>query len=1345
MESLLNLSSTIQWETYPHSIIDVSCHGNGITPKPNLRASLLAALNMIFRECMDWGKMVTDVTSRIQGSPSKIRVIPIASGGSQTLLRILKGNGIQLVELVKPVSDPMFNDEYNKTMYQTTSGCKIAIVGAACRFPSADNVHAFWDLLIQGRDVHKPVPPLRWSVDSHVDTSAKPMKNTSATPFGCWLDEPGLFDAGFFGMSPREAEQVDPAQRLALMTAYEALEDGGIVPGARSTQRDRVGVAFGVTSNDWMETNSAQNIDTYMIPGGNRAFIPGRINYAFKFSGPSYAIDTACSSSLAAIDIACKVLERGEVDTMIAGGSNIITNPDFTAGLDKGRFLSRTGNCKTFDDLADGYCRAEGVATVILKRLEDAILDGDSIKGVIVKACTNHSAEAESITRPYVQAQQQIFTKVLDGLSPAKISYVEMHGTGTQVGDATEMTSMLNVIAPNQGSQRRRPKEDVVHVGSVKANVGHGEAVAGVTSLIKLLMMMQHNTIPPHCGIKTVINRKFPTDLADRGVQIASRPTAWAKQDVRPRYALLNNFSAAGGNTTLLLEDGPTISLAASSMDSRLIFPITLSAKTPSALRANAESLLDFTLRKPDTDLQSLSYTTTARRMHHAYRIAICGSSLNEIASNLRSYLEIQTGKQRPIKHSVLFTFTGQGGHYMGMGRTLYHTNTFFKKTMDRYCDLASNQGFCDFLPLIKNLEGDISDFGADATQLAITCVQMALSKLWQSWGVVPSGVMGHSLGHYAALNTAGVLSEADTIFAVGIRAQLLHENCRPGTHSMLVVRANEREVQPFLDNYDVEVACVNSPLEVVLSGERTKIETCREALSMSRIRSMVLGIPYAFHSSQVDCVLKDFEVALRGVNFKAPRIPVICPRMRAVVRKERLFNPAHLVEHFRSSVNIVDAIEVAKRENFIGAHTQFLEIGHNANISAMLKANLGNCCNVYASIKKDMDNWASLTEAIKSLYMSGLDIRWDEFHRDYSSHLHVVELPSYNWDLKNYWIPYVNDWSLRKGEPAQIIESGTRPKLLSRTIHSVVREEVFNSQGTIVLRTDLSTPKLRVVAQGHKVKGLALCTPSLYADIALSVGRYIQSTHLGALFSKQISVDDMVVEKALIALHTTPQLLQTLVHINEDQKVRCEFSTVQEDGTILTRHASCVVIYGSNPTSEILRDQAVQINTAIQRMQEELMAGISYRFNSSMIYRMVATLADFDRGYRGLKEIILNSEAMTATGIVDLSILPKDAHSQPFTAHPAYVDSFSQLAGFVMNANEACDLEVECFVNHGWGSLVLYDDINEKGVYQVYVEMKKRENRIWQGTLVVLRDERVVAIFKDITVRLALIRFAEN
>lgn len=273
---------------------------------------------------------------------------------------------------------------------------KIAIVGYGGRFPDAENIEKFWEILHNGLDVHRTIPEDRFDVATHFDPTGR-KKNTSKVDHGCFIEKPGLFDARFFNMSPRESANTDPGQRLAITTAYEALEMAGFVPNRTpSTQRNRVGIVYGMTSDDWREVNSGQDIDTYFIPGGNRAFTPGRINYHFKFSGPSFSVDTACSSSFAAIHIACNSLWRGDCDTAIAGGTNVMTNPDNFAGLDRGHFLSTTGNCNTFDDAADGYCRADAVGTVVLKRYEDAVADNDPIKGIILGAYTNHSAEADS-------------------------------------------------------------------------------------------------------------------------------------------------------------------------------------------------------------------------------------------------------------------------------------------------------------------------------------------------------------------------------------------------------------------------------------------------------------------------------------------------------------------------------------------------------------------------------------------------------------------------------------------------------------------------------------------------------------------------------------------------------------------------------------------------------------------------------------------------------------------------------------------------------------------------------------------------------------------------------------
>lgn len=333
------------------------------------------------------------------------------------------------------------------------SDSPIAIVGMACRFPGGgDDLDSFWEILEKGRDVHSKIPADRFDVNTHYDSTGK-MTNSTLTPYGCFVNEPGLFDAAFFNMSAREALETDPMHRLALVTAHEALERAGFVPNRTpSSDMRRVGTFYGQASDDYREVNTAQDIGTYFIPGGCRAFAPGRVSYFFGFWGPSFSCDTACSSSLATIQQACTTLWAGDADTIIAGGLNILTNSDAFAGLGRGHFLSATGNCKTWDSGADGYCRADGVGSIVLKRLDDAKADNDNILGVILASATNHSAEAVSITHPHAGAQSELFTKVVNraGVDPLDVSYVEFHGTGTQAGDATEMESVLNTFAPSK-------------------------------------------------------------------------------------------------------------------------------------------------------------------------------------------------------------------------------------------------------------------------------------------------------------------------------------------------------------------------------------------------------------------------------------------------------------------------------------------------------------------------------------------------------------------------------------------------------------------------------------------------------------------------------------------------------------------------------------------------------------------------------------------------------------------------------------------------------------------------------------------------------------------------------
>ncbi|KAK7938118.1 polyketide synthase [Apiospora aurea] len=546
-----------------------------------------------------------------------------------------------------------------------TKSSKIAVVGLACRFPGADSTDAFWARLMRGDDMHRPVPADRFDVATHVDPTGK-TPNASKTPFGCFVDNPGLCDAMFFGMSPREAEQTDPMQRLALVTAWEALESAGFVDG-------RGGVA---ASDDYREVNSGQEVGTYFIPGGCRAFGPGRISYFFNFWGPSFSVDTACSSSLVAIQAACSALWSGDVDMAVTGGMNIITNSDVYAGLSQGHFLSPTGGCKTWDEGADGYCRSDGVGSVVLKRLEDAEADNDNILAVVLAAGTSHSAEAVSITHPHDGAQAMLYDQIVRraGIDPLSVGYVEMHGTGTQAGDPTEMRSVTNVFAPARHTGHRPVP---LHVGSVKANMGHGEIAAGIMAFIKAILVFQNGTIPPHIGVKTGLNPALP-DLSKMGIVIPYEAANWNPSDKRKRLAMVNNFGAAGGNTAMIIEEASPKPRVGE--DTRGSHALTVSAKTAQSLSWNIRNLVEYLESMPDVSLADVAYTLSARRRHFECRKSVVVTS---------------------VADAVAFAFAGQGTVSMGIGASLYRDSPSFRSQIAQFDSLARRQHFPSFLPAI--------------------------------------------------------------------------------------------------------------------------------------------------------------------------------------------------------------------------------------------------------------------------------------------------------------------------------------------------------------------------------------------------------------------------------------------------------------------------------------------------------------------------------------------------------------------------------------------------------------------------------------------------------------------
>lgn len=753
---------------------------------------------------------------------------------------------------------------------------------------------------------------------------------------------------------------------------------------------------------------------------------------------------------------------------------------------------SRIGNCNTFDDEASGYCRGEAVGAVIIKRLEDAVADKDPIFGVIVGANTNHCGQTDSITRPHEGDQTAVFKRVLryHDINPHDVSYIEMHGTGTQAGDATEMRSVLSTFLPHQ----KRSPQQPLYLGSAKANIAHGESASGVSALIKVLLMMKNNEIPPHCGIKTRINRNYPTDLAERNVRIASTRTPWRREDSTngTRRVFLNNFSAAGGNTAILVEDAPMIKdVQSTAQDQRGDYVITVTAKSAKSLKANIQSLVSLLEANTSISLPSLSYTTTARRLHHGYRVACSGSSIPDMLKELRLRMDLEDIKAIPPPSNLpqlAFVFTGQGTMYTSLARELFDTVSGFREDILRFDNMAKQQGFPSFISLIDGSATD-ADIDVCASHLALVCVQMALSRLWASWNVRPSMVIGHSLGEYAGLVSAEVISAGDAIFLAGTRAELLKRLCTPGTHVMLAIKAAADDVRPLLIDSSCEMACINQPMGTVVGGSKLKVAEL--ATKLESHDSIVLDIPFSFHTAQVDPILDDFEKAAKSVQYHPPRVPILSPLLGRVVQAGEVFDADYLVKACRGVVDFQGVLEDARATSVLDEHTTWLEIGSHPTCSGMIKGTLGSNATTLTTLRKTISPWRCIASALELMYTQGRNINWNNYHRDFVDGHQVVQLPRYNWDLKNHWIMYKNDFLLTKGEGQGMREeASSHTKLafrcLSPSVQRVLEESHTATRSTMLAESDIFDNRLIQVLRGHLVNGAALC-PSVRLEHTFS------------------------------------------------------------------------------------------------------------------------------------------------------------------------------------------------------------------------------------------------------------------
>lgn len=1033
--------------------------------------------------------------------------------------------------------------------------------------------------------------------------------------------------------------------------------------------------------------------------------------------------------------MACNSIWSKECDTALAGGMNIATGSKNYEGLSAGHFLSETGGCKTYDDSADGYCRGEAVGSVVIKRLDTALADNDNVLATILSTATNYPAESVSITHPHGPTQETLYRQLLNqaGLGPFDVDYIEMHGTGTQAGDAVEMSSVSNVFAP---ASPARPASQPLFVGATKANVGHGEAASGVTALIKTLLVLREQRLPPHAGIKGAINHTFP-DLSKRHIEMPRQITAFpSPQPQRQRRLLVNNFSAAGGNTAVVLEEPPIEPSRSAFVDSRPDHVVNVTAKTPTALRKNIENLVDFLEQNNEAKLTDISYTTTARRIQHPLRTSLVASTVTQLKERLKSSRKDDL-KAPPKSQNIVFVFTGQGSLYSSLGKALYESSSQFRGDLTRFDQISTSHGFASFLPVIDGNIDDVHALKPVQTQLAITATQMALCRLWGSWGVSPDVVIGHSLGEYAALYASEVLTASDTLYLVGRRASILETACTMRTHSMLATHTTVEAAQQALGTMfeALEVACINGPEDIVLSGSIKAIEDADEKLKSNGTKCTILKVPFAFHSSQVDPVLQPFNEAASAVHFMKPQIPVASPLLRSIIKDGGVVGPSYLGRHAREPVDFVGALKSCEKEGLIKEGSTWLEVGPHPLCLGMVKATLGSKIRGLATLRNNENPWTTACKSLSILCTLGLDIIWKEYHRDFEAGQRLLILPTYGFDEKNYWIEYKNDWLLKRDAVQETPRHGIASGPATTTVQRLISQEVRDGKVSMVFETNLADSAMHSVITGHLINGIGLCPASVYADIALTVADYVRREHKVMVPSTGINIVDMQIPKPITMSKSRPEKPQLIrISAQADLKhgtVEIEYSKYSMESKKSDHGARCLAEFGdSKKWVDQWERTSYLVQKRIDALEISVQQGTTHKIFRGMAYKLFAGLVHYGSKYQGMQEVLLNSEELESTAILRLY---DGIDAGTFFCSPFWIDSFAHLAGFVMNANDAIDSSQSVYISHGWESMRFAETIDPEQLYRVHVKMQPRGKSMVAGDMSIFQGERMVGMIGDL------------
>ncbi|RHZ54854.1 non-reducing polyketide synthase spyA [Aspergillus thermomutatus] len=1244
------------------------------------------ALKCVLTEPADWLSTMTEtVSSFISQSEKAERPLILELGLVSCLPRSLTASASlqvfspPLTSTVSPKEEKSSMTEEGHYHYPEHS---IAVIGAACKFAGAEAMHQFWDLIQSGGTKIGDLPEGRIAISNswRKVPQERPLR-------GNFLSNADHFDHGLFGVSPREATYMDPQQRIALHVAYQAVESSEYF--GNSARDKNIGCYVGVGGSDYDHNVGSHAPTAFSFTGTARAFVSGRISHYFGWTGPSMTIDTACSSSAVAIHQACKDIRMGECSMALAGGVNIISCPNMQQNLAAARFLSPTGPCRPFDASADGYCRGEGCGFVMLKKLSCAVADNDDILGVIVGSAVNHCDGNEAITVPTSHSQVNLYRKALSlaAMQPKDITYVEAHGTGTPRGDPVECRSIRQVFG---GS--------TLHFGSVKANIGHAEAASGIAGLLKVLLMIRNQRIPPQANF-TTLNASIPPLESDN----MSIPTNDLEWKATFRVACINNYGAAGNNAAVIVCQPPTKrprpeSSAGNNDRPQLSrYPFLISGQSERSLKMYCTALSRW-LENTHAPLSHIAFNV-ARRQNRTlrHRIIFDASSRSDLNSILgeKSRPHEQLSSPSPKPKPVVLVFAGQTGNIVYLHKAAYEGSSLLRSHIDQCDGILRKLGYSGLIPFL---------FGQQPIEdvVLLHCLffslQYACAAAWIDAGLPVKRVIGHSIGQFTAMCISGVTTLTDTLKLVAGRARLIQQKWGKQRGCMLAVEVGRQgalELVRSVQDHRIEIACFNGARNHVLVGTEGAIQTIEAKTSL---KTRKLKTTHGFHSELVDSLLDDYMVLARSITYATPNIPVETCSMGASWKE---FTPEMVVRHSREAVYFFDAISRVDEE--LGPCT-WVEGGAGSRGIALVKCALGTKSSSGHSFHRlqldSREPLASLAETTLQMWNEGLDVQFWLYHTIEKTTFDSYDVPGYQFEETAYWLSCSDQARQSDSEREKIISDQEKPLV------SLLRyEDSRREQREWHFEINHSHPDFSRYLNGREVLGEALCPVSVFVELATQAVA-ICGGHECSMASTRVQVLDLEIHNPLGRAPGVRVGLR-LKHVGSCKR---GFSIISEKDAQSICHATGTISlqqerHGKSKMGS--QWSAIQRVIGYSHIQNILNDPSAISMKGSLIYKILEKVAEYEPCYRGIKAMTIKDTAAVAQ--LEMPVIDRN-NSEIAVCN--LMDQFALIAEVQALCRDDCKRD-DVFICSGVSELATFKCLqSETGPWTVYTRQTRRGSR---------------------------------